>query len=147
MQMFEPAGSPVGQYDRATAAERIPDVCRRWLKVAPAQVDNVGCSHGAGYVYGLNVRDAAWLWLNEPGSAERAVPEDVLQTVISTINSANAACRELPIDPDYCMQQVAHAIPLEWGRRHPDEFDKLCGAFPEGSTRDNCRVRKNHKNI
>lgn len=146
MQMFEPAGGR-GQYDRKTAAETIPDVCQRWLKVAPTQVDNVGCSHGAGYVYGLDVRDAAWLWLNEPGSSSRSVPEETMENVTDRINAATTNCRKLPIDPDYCMQQVSHAIPLEWGRRHPAEFDELCALFPAGPIQDNCRARKSNKSI
>jgi len=146
MQMFEPAGGR-GQYDRKKAAELIPDVCQRWLKVAPAQVDNVGCSHGAGYVYGLDVRDAAWSWLNEPGSATRTVPEEAMGTVSGAIEAANANCLKLPVDPAYCMQQVSHAIPLEWGRRHPAQFDELCALFLEGPLQDNCRARKNNKSI
>lgn len=147
MQMFEPAAS-AGSYSRLEAPALIPEICERWVKVAPVEMDNLGCSHGAGYVYGLNVRDAAWAWLNDEKSiGANTTPQIRFEAVAAAIATETTNCRKLPVAPDYCIRQVMHAIPLQWAHRFPDDHARLCSLFTDTDIATSCMQRREQKSI
>jgi hypothetical protein len=147
MQMFEPAAS-AGSYSRVEAPELIPEICRRWMKVAPIEIDYLGCSHGAGYVYGLRVRDAAWNWLNDKESlAANSTPPEALEPVIGEIKNAVKHCENLPMPSESCVRQVMSAIPLQWGHRFPEDQQTLCEVFGSAEIVKACAMRRDQASI
>lgn len=147
MQLFEPARAD-GTYSLEDAPRLIPELCSRWAALVPDPSDYSGCGHGAGYIYGLDVRDASWAWLNAPESQTATSPTpEAAQAVMRAFSGAQEKCSQLPANSDLCVNMVARSMPLQWGQRFPDSLDEICRALENEHARSECVNRRNIEEI
>lgn len=141
MQMFEPATQKPAEYSRAQAIEVVPGFCREWRRYAEEQRTVEACAHGAGYVYGLDLRDAVFSELRSVLGAG-ALDVSARERLVEVAGDGAVRCAELGDDVAMvCSQMVARSIPVELARVDRASYDALCGAFADPSVAGACRSR------
>lgn len=143
MQLFEPADKAPSVHRRDEAHTVVPALCERWKAAQPAVENQNGCSSGAGYVYGLDGRDAAWAWLRaDETTRSPKIPTEPLRHITDTLDANILRCDQLATPRDPCLTMLIQSIPLALGHRHPAEYDALCRRFPHPGGTAKCMERR-----
>jgi hypothetical protein len=149
MQMFEPATQTDAAYERAEAASVIPGFCARWREIAREQRTVESCAHGAGYVYGLDLRDVVFdetrRGTGEPLPVD-ASPVDLSAAsrgrLVAAATTGRDRCDALGADvADFCGNMLVRSIPAHLGRVDRDAMLAMCAVFRSGSVRSVCVSR------
>jgi len=145
MQIFEPAVEVSLEGRPADVHERILELCRRWSGLAVSVEGRSGCWHGAGYVYGLDVRDAAYRWLNSVAAGSgTGLDEKSRREIHGSVRSGVGRCAELGGDAtlvQLCVVMVARSVPPLFARGFPAELEAPCGLVPDEVGREVCLRR------
>jgi hypothetical protein len=148
MQMFEPAAA-AGSYTRQEAPELIPSICTSWFAVAGTPGGRNGCAMGAGYVYGLDVRDVTWALIEEysrnPGGG---LPLQHQERILETVRVAHDRCRIF--EEEYfrtCTSMLAVAVPVLYARTYPEPLLEICAIFEDPYVTDRCTAQASQSNI
>lgn len=143
MQMFEPATQKPSEYSRAEADAVIPGFCEEWRRYAKEQRTIESCAHGAGYVYGLDIRDAVFLEVRGLGSNSTfstASRQGLSNEVVRGVTRCEALSVEIS---SACVRMFARSIPLELARVDRSTYDSLCEEFLDLEIAKSCHDRKN----
>lgn len=143
MQLFEPATQKPSEYDRSQAEDVIPAFCAEWRRYAVEQRTVESCAHGAGYVYGLDLRDAVFLELRALAVSGSSLTQGAQDRLEGTATLAARRCQELGDDVGgVCMRMVARSIPLDMMSADRSGYESLCAAFPDPVVSSACRTRE-----
>jgi hypothetical protein len=142
MQMFEPATQKPTEYARDQAEDIIPGFCAEWRQHAKEQKTIETCAHGAGYVYGLDLRDAVFTEIRglRSGSTFSATARERLA---NEVGKGVTRCEALGADISAaCMQMFARSIPFDFARVDRAAYDALCEGFPVREVVTSCQSRQ-----
>lgn len=142
MQMFEPATQTPAEYARDQAEDIIPGFCAEWSRYAKEQRTIDACAHGAGYVYGLDLRDAVFTEIRalRPGSAFSSTTREDL---LNEVGRGVARCEALGVDISaVCIQMFVRSIPIDLVRVDRAAYDALCEGFPVREVTASCQDRQ-----
>lgn len=142
MQMFEPATQTTADYRRADAATVIPGICSEWRRLAPDLATAEACAHGAGYVYGLDLRDAVFRGIRSSSTSESGVTQDTYERMLFAERQGVERCGDLgSAIAAACENMLARSIPIELTRADPTSYASLCAVFSYDHVRGNCLSR------
>ena len=142
MQMFEPATQKPAEYGRDEAEEVIPGFCDEWRRYAKEQRTVETCAHGAGYVYGLDLRDAVFAELRGVPATSGLGPY-AADRLVDAVGLGVRRCGELGDDvASVCMRMLSRSIPVELARSDRKVFEALCAGFPDEQVGAACRDRE-----
>jgi hypothetical protein len=143
MQMFEPATQNPAEYGRDEAEKVIPGFCDEWRRYAKEQRTVETCAHGAGYVYGLDLRDAVFAELRVLLPGAQGLSPEASDRLGQAVGLGARRCAELGDDlATTCMLMLSRSIPVELMRVDVEVYASLCGLLPEESVSKACRERK-----
>jgi hypothetical protein len=135
MEMFEPSSQTGATYERAAAPDIIPGLCSKWRELVSDR--DTSCEHGAGYIYGLDVRDAAFALIRD-----KDVTSTDIGSAVGTLSTAIQHCQDLRNAPSPpCEAMLVKSIPGDLTSRLPETFIEFCAAFAAGPNRDACTQR------
>jgi hypothetical protein len=136
MEMFEPSSQTGATHARSTAPAILPGLCAEWRELVSSELDE-SCDHGAGYVYGLDVRDAAFALIRDKdlNAADVGSAVETLRIVIRHWHDLRGAYSSA------CEAMLVKAMPGDLVSRLPETFAEFCSAFDPGAPRDMCSER------
>lgn len=135
MEMFEPASQTGAAYERTAAPVIIPGLCAKWRDLVSSQ--DTSCDHAAGYVYGLDVRDAAYALIRD-----KDVTSADFNSAAGTLVTAIQHCQDLRGAPSLaCDAMLVLSIPKDLASRLPEAYREFCAAFTAGKASEACTKR------
>ena len=135
MEMFEPASQTGAAYERYAAPSIIPDLCAKWRELVSDH--DTSCDHAAGYVYGLDVRDAAYVLIRG-----KDVTSADFKTAVGTLVTAIQNCQDLRASPSpSCDDMLVRSIPRDLAAQLPEAYREFCAAFAAGKASEACTKR------
>jgi hypothetical protein len=136
MEMFEPSSQTGATYERSSAPAVLPGLCTQWREFV-ASGNDTSCEHGAGYVYGLDVRDAGFALLRD-----KELTSGDIESAAGTLRTAIRHCRALRDAPSVpCETMLVNGMPGDLVSRLPEVFVEFCAVFTAGPPRDACDRR------
>jgi len=149
MQMFEPATQTEAAYGRPEAPSVIPGFCEAWRGLAREQRTVESCAHGAGYVYGLDLRDAVFeetrRGTGQPlpvDAAPVSLSAEARSRLVDAAVRGRGRCDALGADvASFCGNMLVRSIPEHLGRVDRAAMLAMCEAFPAGPVRSVCVSR------
>ncbi len=135
IEMFEPASQTGETYERTAAPDSVPGLCAKWRELVSDQ--DTSCDHAAGYVYGLDVRDAAYALIGD-----KDVTSADFNSAAGTLVTAIQRCQDLRGAPSLaCDAMLVASIPRDLASRLPEAYREFCAAFAAGPSREACTKR------
>lgn len=143
MQMFEPATQKPAEHSREQADDVIPGFCQEWRRYAKEQRTVETCAHGAGYVYGLDLRDAVFTELRGLMPSGSSLSSDARAGLEDAVALGVRRCSTLGDDvAGVCVRMLARSIPLDLARVDRTAYEALCDGFPDPDVAASCRTRE-----
>lgn len=143
MQLFEPATQKPSEYGREQADDVIPGFCAEWARHAVEQKTVEACAHGAGYVYGLDLRDAVFSELRALAPFGSSLSSEALDRLVTSVSRGSQRCAQLDKGViSTCMRMLARSIPFELLESERTAYEALCDGFPDPYVASACRNRQ-----
>lgn len=140
MQLFEPATQGEAEYDRSEASATIPGFCEEWRRFARESATAEACAYGAGYVFGLDLRDAVFAEIRAAGSSSFTAP--ARDRVLAAVRAVEEDCAALAADiAPVCSLKVVQAVPRDLVRMDRGFAGDVCAAFSGEAAPSACRKR------